>query len=460
MTDTAGVRAAIVVAFIMSTTAAQLAGATEGAEPALPPGLFSVADTAKTVPEPPRTWRERLPVELTGFADARAGVLLGDNAYEDRWSLGEGRAQVEAEKAWETTALKLTADLVYDAASGEHEIGLEEGRGVVDLREASLSLTPTGFADVKVGRQVATWGTGDLLFINDLFPKDWQAFFVGRDDEYLKAPADAAKVSLYSSLANADILYSPRFDADRFIDGSRISYFSGATGGIAGQNQVVRVDRPDTWFGDGELAWRVFDNVRGYEVAAYGYYGYWKSPAGIDPSTGSATFPRLFVHGASGRSNLGRGIGSLEIGLYSSRDDADGADPTVRNGEVRLLAGFEQEAARNLTLGIQYYLERMLRYSAYTASLPAGSPGSDENRQLVTLRLTKLMMNQSMRAGVFAYLSPTDTDAYLRPSLHYKLTDAWSVVAGANVFVGAEDHTFFGQFEDNTNAYAAVRWGY
>ena len=429
-------------------------------EPALPAGLFGAADTAKTAPHATLSWRQRLPVELTGFVDARTGALLADNAHEDRWSLGEGRVQVEAEKAWETTTLRLTADLLYDPAYGEYDIELEEGRGVLDLREASLALTPTDFADVKVGRQIATWGTGDLLFINDMFPKDWQAFFIGRDDEYLKAPSDAARVSLYSSLANADFVYSPRFDADRFIDGSRISYYSGTTGGIAGQDQVIGADRPDSWFGDGELAWRASRTVRGHEVAAYGYYGYWKSPGGVDAASGSATFPALFVHGASARGNLGRGIGNLEVGLYSSRDDDDGDDPTVRNGELRLLAGYEQEVAKSLTLGIQYYLERLLDHAGHTASLPAGAPEPDENRQLITARLTKLLMNQNLRTGVFVYWSPTDQDAYLRPSLHYKLTDAWSVVAGANVFVGKDDHTFFGQFADNTNAYAAARWSY
>ena len=31
---------------------------------------------------------------------------------------------------------------------------------------------------------------------------------------------------------------------------------------------------------------------------------------------------------------------------------------------------------------------------------------------------------------------------------------------GGNIFVGADDHTFFGQFERNNNLYASVRYGF
>ncbi len=62
---------------------------------------------------------------------------------------------------------------------------------------------------ITLGRQILTWGTGDLVFINDLFPKDWVSFFIGRDVEYLKAPSDALKVSAFSSWANLDLVYTP-----------------------------------------------------------------------------------------------------------------------------------------------------------------------------------------------------------------------------------------------------------
>ena len=56
-----------------------------------------------------------------------------------------------------------------------------------------------------------TWGTGDLVFLNDLFPKDFVSFFAGRDDEYLKAPGDALRITHYSKAVNIDFVWTPVF---------------------------------------------------------------------------------------------------------------------------------------------------------------------------------------------------------------------------------------------------------
>ena len=165
------------------------------------------------------------------------------------------------------------------------------------------------------------------------------------------------------------------------------------------------------------------------------------------------------VDGASARTLLGGGIGNVEIGYYDSRDDPDGNDPFTRNSEFRLLAGFERDLGKNLTAGFQYYLEGMLDYDAYEQNL-MGGPKKDAYRHVLTLRLTKLLMNQNLRLSLFSYYSPSDNDAYLRPKAHYKISDVWAVEVGGNIFLGADEHTFFGQFQNNTNAYGGLRWGF
>ena len=79
---------------------------------------------------------------------------------------------------------------------------------------------------------------------------------------------------------------------------------------------------------------------------------------------------------------------------------------------------------------------------------------------MVTLRLTKRLLNQNLKLSLFVYYSPSDRDAHFRPKVHYKISDYWSAEVGGNVFVGRHDHTFFGQFEKNTNAYVGVRWSF
>jgi hypothetical protein len=314
--------------------------------------------------------------------------------------------------------------------------------------------------DLKLGRQTLTWGTGDLLFVNDLFPKDWKSFFIGRDDEYLKAPSDAVKISMFLDLFDFDLVYSPTFNASEYIDGTRLSYWNSMLGRTAGRDFIFDDIERNSYFRDDEYAVRLSKNIGSIELGFYGYNGFWKTPEGLDGETVKLWYPELSVYGASARGALWGGIGNLEVGYYDSHDDSNGDDPLVRNSEIRTLAGFERELAHDLTGGFQYYLEWMQEYDTYKSTLPAGTVAKDEYRHVLTLRLTRLLMNQNLRLSLFTYYSPSDQDGYFRPKVHYKVTDQWAVETGANIFFGKYYNTFFGQFQYNTNAYAGIRWSF
>jgi len=453
------------------------AGLESGGEPSLPAGLGDSGET----PSLPQGLGEDAPSPGSGadegevdgeedesmgrwggFAELRGGRRFREDPSHKRTSLAEARLQLEGEWQGGGIALRLKTDLLYDQVAENREeentLELERGRGWLDLREANGAFAPLSFLDVKAGRQIITWGTGDLLFINDLFPKDYRSFFLGRDEEYLKAPSDALKLSGYSPWVNADLVYSPRFDPDRYVDGSRLSYYDPALGQIAASPVVA--DLPHKAGEDDEWAMRLHGVLGTVEGALYGYRGFWKSPAGMDPATGHATFPRLAVNGASLRGPLAGGLANLEGGAYRSLDDPDGDDPFVRNGETRVMAGYEREALRNLTLGVQYYHERMRHYTAYVESLSPGAEPAERDRRLWTLRLTWLTFNQNLTWSWFTFYTPQDEDAYHRAKVRYAASDDWSLEMGANLFGGERDDGFFNQFRHNENAYGALRYSF
>lgn len=397
---------------------------------------------------------------FTGFAELRVGTRLADQNYEKRASIGEARVQLQAEKFWEDVSARITADLVSDLVADRWQLDLDKGDGWLDLREAFVAWRATDFMDIKAGRQILTWGTGDMLFLNDLFPKDYDSFFIGRDTEYLKAPSDAIKASFFTEFANLDVVYTPNFDADRFADGARISTYDPLSGGFTSTSNVLKTNPRGKWFAEDEWALRLYRNFGAYEVALYGYDGYWKNPKGLEGSDMRATFPRLGVYGASVRGPISKGIGNVEIAYYDSRNDRNGIRSALPNDQFRALVGYEQEIAPEFTGGVQYYLERTLDYDNYKANHPAGSPKADKNRQVVTLRLTKMMMNQDLTLSLFNFWSPNDHDGYIRPKVNYKINDQWTAEAGANIFYGKERYTFFGQLEDNTNIYASLRYSF
>ena len=117
-----------------------------------------------------------LPFDLHGFWEAGAGVRTDDDPSQDDISLLETRLQVDISKDTENFGIKLKADFLYDYVPESLVIDIEEGKGWIDLREANVIFYPWDSADVKMGRQILTWGTGDLIFINDLFPKRPEVF--------------------------------------------------------------------------------------------------------------------------------------------------------------------------------------------------------------------------------------------------------------------------------------------
>ncbi len=384
-------------------------------QPALPSGLPALGESAESESQADRNGypslkpAQELPLNLSGFWEMRGGIRVTEDPHEKKQSITETRLHLDLQRSIRNIGVNLVTDLLYDNVVDNLPVHLNSGRGFIDLREANLTFSPFGFIDVKAGRQILTWGTGDLIFINDLFPKDFNSFFIGRDAVYIKAPSDAVKFSLFSRWANLDIVYIPQFDADRFIDGRRISFFSPILGEIAGRNAVLRPDKPDK----GEVALRLYRNLGTFETALYFYEGFWKSPGGINPVSGTLLFPKLRVFGGSVRGPVGSGIGNIEIGYYNSRDDHKGSDPFVNNSELRVLAGYEQEVAKNFTVGAQYYLEHLFDYRDYKNTLPAFLPRRDQNRHLLTTRMTLLTHNQNVTWSVFSYYSPSDMDSYL-----------------------------------------------
>jgi hypothetical protein len=440
----------------LETTEPALPGGLEDDEPALP-DFGAMPDTGGSETE---DWALTQTLGLTGFWELRGGVRLRSPVAQRHSTLAETRLALSIDGEWQGFQNKLALDALYDDIADSGQVDLERGSGWLDLREAWTLKRLGAGADLKAGRQILTWGVGDLLFINDLFPKDWHSFLAGREEQYLKAPSDALRIGVYSEPVNLNLVYTPRFDSDRFIDGSRLSYFSALDGAVVGRNGMVAVNQPDHTGEDDELALRLYRNLDRYEIALYGYYGFWKSPAGFDPAQGLASFPGLRVHGASMRGPAGPGLLSMEIGHYDSRDDQDGTDPLVNNSEWRALLGYEWELATNTTLGLQYYLETLLEHDQYLAALAPGQQARDRHRQVLTARVTHLAMSQNLTLSLFGFYSTTDRDWYLRPGVHYKATDNWLLQGGLNVFGGAHEHSFFGQFESNSNVFLALRYSF
>lgn len=392
--------------------------------------------------------------DVFGFVEVAYGQRISTDPVVGRpVTLSDVRGQIK----WQTQGLggqvSTSTDLYYDGVKGNVELQFRELAWQGNL--GALGEIGRHF-DLKVGQQVLTWGVGDFVFLNDLFPKDFQSFFSGRDDEYLKFPSASIKLSGYTKAVSADIVFTPRFAPDNFLNGEYFSFFNPLTSeNVAPDFVVADENRPES----AEWAGRVYTEVNGTEFALYGYDGFHKSPNSFD-ALGRPAFSKLQVWGASAVTPLAGGLVKAEYAYYDSLDDKAGINPLVPNSQSRYLLGFEREIVSNLTGSVQWYLEHQQHYSELITRSLAPEFEGNENRQVWTTRLTYQGFRQTLILTAFNFYSPSDDDGYARLSLTYRPVDKWSISVGANGFYGEQPQTFFSQLKDGSNVYARFRLNY
>jgi hypothetical protein len=372
----------------------------------------------------------------------------------------EGRRFLLAEER-----LRLDLSIWTDSVEGEARVKLDglhdavTGEFDIDLREAYVDYS-TGKLDLRLGRQIATWGVGDLLFINDVFPKDWVSFFSGRPLEYLKLGVDSARIRYSNTPLNIELMIITSFQPDTLPTPGRF-FLQDNFAGVADRIQV----HPDTGFDNPELALRLYRRIAGFDASAYAYRGYWRSPGQqaddpVMPTQVTHFFPALSVYGISAQGQAMGGILSLEGGYYDSRDDEAGNNPAVANSEARFLIGYQRQLSEDLTFGIQYYAELMMDFGAYERALPDNVAAKKKYRDIVTLRLTRFLKHQTWMLSLFTFYSPAEQDYLLQPQINYRVSDSFSTTLGANLFGGEKQTTFFGQFDQNDNLYLSLRYDF
>ncbi len=373
-----------------------------------------------------------------------------EGLVSDDFLLGDERLQLELERfsANGTAGFLAKVDLFYDGLSGLADLELREG--YVDFVVSEFAL--------RLGRQIMTWGVGDLIFINDVFPKDYAAFFSGRPLQYLKVGVDALKLDFASRLVSAELVLIPWFEPDRVPTPDRFVLFDPFPG-------LPRVEqRPASSVSNGELAIRAYRRLAGADFSLYAYRGFYGSPApqpvgAPEPDRVSLRFPRLNVYGASLERAGFKGVVSAELGYYDSREDAGGSDPWIPNSELRALAGYRRQLWPESQLGVQYSIEWLQDYDAYLATFPPGAYRRDEVRHVATVRYTQQLAYQTWQLSLFVFAGLSEADYLAIPEIRHRVTEELWGAVGANVFGGGR-HDLFGALDANDNLYLTFRYGF
>lgn len=397
-------------------------------------------------------WDEaQSPIEWRGFSEFAVGAFRHNRPDSNNNSLAEWRNQISASSYWGEHYLSAKLELLYD--------DVDDNNLQITWRELYIDSPITESINLRIGQQVLTWGTGDFVFLNDFFPKDWQAMLSGREDEYLKSPSESVKLSYYGEAFNADIVWTPEFHSDIYIRGERFAYAHPAFPEPLNSPRLV-ADEPGSQLSNGQLALRLSKNRNSIEYAAYFYRGLYTQPNSVNPHSGRQYFSALNSYGASIRAPVAGGIANAEVAYWQFRDDRTGSNPFRPNSQFKTLLGFERELLSNFTAGLQWFSELTLDYDTAKANQTAQTLLANRWHHNLTMRLNYLSMQQKLTWSLFAFYSPDENDFYLKPKINYRHSDQWSFTLGANEFGGGNLQQQWGQFKPSSNVYFRVRFNF
>jgi len=388
---------------------------------------------------------------LLGTASSRVNQTPLVTGEKNNWLLAEERLRLEvgAESDAGDSALVSKVDFLNDNVAANSSIEVRElyGEYISDNYE------------VRVGRQMLTWGVADRLFINDVFPKNWSAFFSGQPLEYMKIGSDMAKLFVFGSGWDVELALIPVAQFDVTPQSDRFVVF----------DPGFSVVKPEKKLSNGEAAMRFHTKVGDTtDLALYAFKGFWHQPdkgitmmpANVTPTNPmglTIKYPRLNNYGLTVQDTFLGGVLSLEGGYYHSIDDNAGTDPFIANSQYRYLIGYEHELMTDVTLALQWYGEIMKNHAGYLATTMDPVP-QPKHRKIVTANIRALWMNQTLTTSLFVMGVGDGGGRMANPDINYAVNDSFSVNVGGHIFWSGPDTWMLGTMKHDDNVYANVKW--
>ncbi|MCP4220909.1 MAG: hypothetical protein GY765_40145 [bacterium] len=406
-------------------------------------------------------------IEFSGFVEFEQGLNItnagplraGDAGSDLNWMMANRRFRLKTSKTGDKGGVFVKLDFIRDEITN---------KTYIDIRELRLQYRIASWLDLSVGRQVSTWGVADMLFINDLFPKNWVANFQGRDMESLKDSSTAIRLTSYVKKWIFDVVYHPKFSPDTTPTGCYFSVFDPNSGGLIANpgscGETPQNSKVSNSLKHGEIAVSLKRRFGKQEVSLFAYRGFYKNPKGVtyDGNMFAPYYPDLTVIGASTEGQLGPGIFTAEVGYYYSREDKDGDNPLIENSTFKFLIGYKIDFSANLGVGVQWYREQMMDYDAYEMSVGMNPFRKKEGHNTFTVRLTYKAQQETLWLNVFSYIRPEDKDTFTRIDITKRLNDNFSISAGANIFTGKENYEDreFGMLRHDDNIFVRFKYNF
>jgi len=394
-------------------------------------------------------------VDVSGFARTYEGITVENGEF----AIIQQTLNLNFEKRGEKVAFKANPMIyLYNADSINF-----------NMREIYADLYFKNF-DLRVGKQQVVWGKADGVFITDIVsPLNLSEFLLPDFDE-IRTGVIAAKLDYYIGNSTIELIAIPQFTPTTKPNESSIWYiqpeFPAPTTFDWYKSTInPSLENSEVFLKYSAMTSKIdFDFMGGYtwddNPTMHVQKQIGMDSTSVPPSpilTGITITPehhRLGVAGGSFSSEIKgiilRGEAAYYNGKYFLTEDMQAEDALVQKDYINYVVGLDFSLGKVKMSG-QFIQKYILDYSNAIVD--------EEINNMATIMARYDMIRETLHLELFSYIGLTGEDALIRPKITYDFDDSFSILLGANIFVGSRDGQF-GQYQDNSMVYTKIKYNF
>lgn len=342
--------------------------------------------------------------------DYRFRIDLDMDAYGDLLSL-IAKSELTYHSLETDSNQRYPADKLYNI----HELYLDNSHGLWAMR---------------IGKQIITWGIADTLYLNDIFPKNWHAFYTGMPIDYLKLAVEAAKFNIFFADTSFELIIN-NFIPDELPNTSFFNL----------PNQEGQLSRKQEY----GLKHSGFIKNKDYSI----YLARSHVRTAIRHSNNTFLHPSYFMLGGNISSPLAKGILGVEMSMYRKINN-----PALQktDNQFKLLTAYTMALKSDSSLSLQNYIS----YNSKGVNSVFSNNISRKFNDLISLRLNMHFLHQTLKFEFLSIWDVLHSELLSRGKATYVVDDNISIELGISLIKGEHEGSFH-PLDRNDNVFISAK---
>lgn len=323
---------------------------------------------------------------------------------------------------------------------------LEDSEMEFELGEIYIEKNVTPFLDIKIGRQIISWGTSESFRVVDVInPIDQRT--LGRTDlKDLRLPTTMTRIDLYSSVWNLTGLAIHEIRHNKTPVAGSPYYPS--------DSYLPPTEQIDTSIRNTQFGLALSGRFEGWDALFYFADIYDQDPyfdEGVSKNV--QKYPRILMFGTGLTFAFGDVLFKTEAAYFDKLKFSNLSEKD--KSKIKILAGIEYSGIKDTTVSIELLYSQIL---SFEKELELEPDNEEKEHVEYAVKIEKKYLNEMLILKIIGYFNGIHLQdgAYERLEAEYDISDKISVGSGV-ILYQAGDNEYFKKISNNDSIYANIK---